>query len=110
MWPHSRHLLRVKQDIAIFDYGRNLKRSDSRQNVIVGVVVVLVGDQLTVDVFLEPGLGNFVHDAGGIGYGFLDGGSHLVVGFQVLGFVMPSVPLVILAVHAHLENERDWSL
>ena len=107
MWPHTRHLLRVKQDIHIVNYGRNLEGSDSRQNVIVGVVVVVIGNQLTVNIFLEPGLGNFVHDADRIGYGRLYRVSHLIEGRQVLGFVMPSVPRVRLAVPAHLENERD---
>ena len=105
MRPHGRHLFRVQQDIHIIDNGRNLKRSNSWQNIIVWISLVIVRDQLTVNLLLEPRLRHLVHNAVGVWNGGTDSGWHITEGLHVLSFVVPSVPLMRPAIGAHLEDK-----
>ena len=99
-------MLRVKQDVDVVDDSGDLKGTDARKDVVVWVVIVLVGDELAVDLLLEPGLGDFVHDAVGIGDLSLDGRSHLVEDGHVFGLVVACVPLMAAALSAHFKHER----
>ena len=73
VWPHDRHLLRVKEDINIIDDSGHLESTEPGEDIIVRIIVVVIGDQLAVDLLLVPWFGHLVHDADGIGHVLLNG-------------------------------------
>ena len=105
MGPHSGHHLGVKQNVDVVTDCAHLECADARQNVIVWVVVVLVRNELAVNLFLIPGFGDAVHDAGGVGDDGLDLGGDVGEELGVLGLVVARVPLVACALAAHLEDK-----
>jgi len=111
MGPHRGHLLGVEENVdLVVDDGGNLEGADSGEDVVVGVVVVLVGDQLAVDLFFVPGLGHFVHDAVSRGDHLFDGCRTLVKHLDVFGFVVARVPLVSSAMCADFKDKCDFVL
>ena len=106
--PHSRHHLRVEKDVGSLEDGGDLEGADARQYIIVWIVVIVVGDQLTVDLFLVPGLWHFVHDASGVGSMLLDPCGDVCEVLGVLGFVVTRVPLVSGALRANLKYEDQF--
>ena len=101
--PHGRHHLGVEQNIHIVLDGRDLESSNARQNIVVGVVVVFIGDQLAVNLFFIPGFGHSVHDAVGIGHVCLDGCSNICEKLSIFAFVVASIPEMRGALRANFK-------
>ena len=103
MGPHGRHHLGVEQNIYIVLDGRDLESSNARQNIVVGVVVVFIGDQLAVNLFFIPGFGHSVHNTVGIGHVCLDGCSDICEKLSIFAFVVASVPEMRGALRANFK-------
>ena len=96
MRPDSGHLLREEQDIAIVVYGGHLEGPEPWKHIIVGVPIILVGDELAVNILHRPLLGNLVVKACSIRDVLLDGSLCSCEVLLILSFVDLSVPLALL--------------
>jgi len=103
--PHRWHHFWVQQDVDVVVHNWHLKSANSRDNVVVWVLVIFVRDKLAVDFLFVPRLGNSVHDAVGAGCKTFDRAGNVCEELGVLGLVVARVPLVRRAVAADFKHE-----
>ena len=74
---------------------RDLESTESGQDIVARVIVILVGNQLAVDLLLKPGLGNFVKQAIGVWHKLLNRRRAVCEKLGVLCLVVARVPLML---------------
>ena len=98
-------MLRVEEDVLVIVDGRDFEGSEAWQHIKVGLLLVLVGNKLAVDIEIVPGLGHLVHVDRRIWNLCFDRCAHVIEELHVLAFVMARIPRVGLAVTANFNHE-----
>ena len=87
---------------------RDLEGASARHLLEVRNGVVVVRDEVVVDVVIDVRLGDHVLHDDGLGYALDDALGQPLEELLVLGFVVPRVPAMLLAVAAHFYHENNF--
>ena len=80
--------------------------SNSREDIVVWLIGVVIGNELAVDIFLMPGFGHFIHQTLCAWDFRLDLPTCVIEELLVLAFIVSCVPCMALAPATHLKNEN----
>ena len=85
--PDPRHLLGEKQDVGIVMDGRDVEGVEPWDHFVIGVLIVLVRDELAVNILHGPRLRDLIHHALGVGHALADSRRHISKALEVLSVV-----------------------